>query len=160
MSQVSMWVLSIVSIVLIGVLIEVILPQGKTNKILKSVVAVVSVLVIVSPLKNLDIDNTNFSNLFNNIEIDTEFVIDTQKNLTKALCSDIENSLESNGYSGVKIEIDATYSEEKLEIKTVFVDLKNLVLYSENLNIDKYTKIIAIIRQEVDIDKENVIFYE
>ena len=56
MSQVSMWVLSIVSIVLIGVLIEVILPQGKTNKILKSVVAVVSVLVIVSPLKNLDID--------------------------------------------------------------------------------------------------------
>ena len=160
MSQVSIWVLSIICIVLIGVLMEVVLPEGKTNKLLKSIVAVVSVLVIVSPLKNIDINNINFSNLFNNIEIDSEFVLDTQKNIVEALSRDIENCLEENGYGGVDIRIDASFEEEKTEIKTVFVDLTNLVLSSENLNIDKYTKIIAIIREEVNIDKENVIFYE
>ena len=160
MSQVSIWVLSIICIVLIGVLMEVVLPEGKTNKLLKSIIAVVSVLVIVSPLKNIDINNINFSNLFNNIEIDSEFVLDTQKNIVEALSRDIENCLEENGYGGVDITIDASFEEEKTEIKTVFVDLTNLVLSAENLNIDKYTKIIAIIREEVNIDKENVIFYE
>lgn len=40
MSDVSKWIISISGMVLIGVLIEVVLPDGKMSKLLKSVVGV------------------------------------------------------------------------------------------------------------------------
>ena len=48
MSSISIWILSIIGVVMIGVLVEIILPEGKTNTLLKSVVAVASIFIIIS----------------------------------------------------------------------------------------------------------------
>ena len=55
MSEISNWILQITGIVLCGVLVEVLLPKGKLNKILKTILALFIVLVIIAPLKNSDI---------------------------------------------------------------------------------------------------------
>ena len=49
---------------------------------------------------------------------------------------------------------------EKLLIKSVFVDLSKLVLSDKNLNINKYTNIVAIVRQFVNISQGQVVFNE
>lgn len=160
MSAISSWILGIAGIVLVGVLVEVLLPQGKLNKLLKSIVAVATILVIVSPLKNIDPNTLDFSKLFDPIKIDNNFVEERQKGMIISLQEEIEKNLNSNGYSNVKVKIDGVVSAEKCEIKNVFVDLENLVLLDEKLNIDKYTNIVAIIQKSIDVNKENIIFYE
>lgn len=160
MSAISSWILGIAGIVLVGVLVEVLLPQGKLNKLLKSIVAVATIFVIVSPLKNIDPKTLDFSKLFNPIKIDNNFVEERQKGMIISLQEEIEKNLNSNGYSNIKVKIDGVVSAEKCEIKNVFVDLENLVLLDEKLNIDKYTNIVAIIQKSIDVNKEDIIFYE
>ncbi len=160
MSAISTWILSITGIVLVGLLFDILLPNGKTNKIVKSVVALFTVLVIVSPLKNIDLNNFDFSNLFENFNIDSQFVSSITEDMVQTLKDDIQENLYENGYSGVKIDFEVSSSQENLQIKTVFVDLSNLVLLDNNLNINKYTNIVAIIKSLVDIKEDSIIFYE
>ena len=160
MSAISTWILSITGIVLVGLLFDILLPNGKTNKIVKSIVALFTVLVIVSPLKNIDLNNFDFSNLFENFNIDSQFVSSIREDMVQTLKDDIQENLYENGYSGVKIDFEVSSSQENLQIRTVFVDLSNLVLLDNNLNINKYTNIVAIIKSLVDIKEDSIIFYE
>ncbi len=160
MSAISSWILGIAGVVLVGVLVEMLLPQGKLNKLLKSVVAVATILIIVSPLKNINPSTLDFSKLFEPIAIDNSYIKEKQKKMIDSLQLEIENNLSSNGYQNVSIKIDGTINGENCNISKVFVDLENLVLLDEKLNIDKYTNIVAIIKKSIDIEEENIIFYE
>ena len=160
MSSISIWILSIIGVVMIGVLVEIILPEGKTNTLLKSVVAVASIFIIISPLKNIDFKSINFFNMFSSIEIDSSFVEDQRKNMIETLQTQIENDLTDSGYLNVSVQLQVDKESEYLEFNNIFVDLRNLVLSSENLNINKYTNIVAIVRQVINVDKDSVIFYE
>ena len=44
------WIMSIVGVVVIGVLIDVLTPEGESNKYVKGVYALIVVLVIASPI--------------------------------------------------------------------------------------------------------------
>ena len=70
------------------------------------------------------------------------------------------NDCGNSGYLNVSIELQVDKESEYLEFSNIFVDLRNLVLSSENLNINKYTNIVAIVGQVINIDKDSVIFYE
>lgn len=161
MKEINSWILSICGIVVIGLLAEIILPNGKTNKLIKSVLALISVSIIVQPLKLIDLDNLNFDGLFNNtISINTQFVENRNNEKVKAIETEIETNLKNNGYSNTIISISGVYQDEKLLIDRVFVDLRNCVLNDKNLNIDKYTNIVAIIGNIIDVKKESIVFYE
>lgn len=160
MEKVSGWILSVVGIVIIALLVDILLPVGKTSKLIKSVLAIFSVFVFMAPLKQIDFNNFNLSSFIGSIQIDSNFVDDRNYEKLKSLERTIENNLQDNGYSGVKVQIQGDYSQEKANITKVFVDLKNLVLNNENLNINKYTNIVAIIKKVVTIKEECIIFYE
>ena len=160
MNSVSVWVLQIIGLVVVGVIIDIVFGGRKLCNILKTIVAVFLMIVIISPLKTIYFNNFNINNFTNPIEIDKDMIEEIQTDLINAMEKDIEKSLENNGFMSVKIQIDCEQNDETLNIKTIFVDLTNMVLLSENLNIDKYTKIIAIISKEVTIEREDVVFYE
>ena len=46
----SAWLMSIVGVVFLGVMIDIITPEGKTNAFIKSIFAVFVVYIIVSPI--------------------------------------------------------------------------------------------------------------
>lgn len=160
MSEILSWILQITGIVLCGVLIEVLFPKGRLNRTLKSVVAVFIVLVIVSPLKNVDLSNLNFSNIFDGVIIDKDFVELREEEKIDGLEKNIESNLENNGYANVKVNVVGNFSNEKLNIETIFVDLSEVVLSDDSLNINKYTNIVAIIKNLINVSEEKVIFYE
>ena len=160
MSQISQWILSIVALVMVGVVVEIILPQGKTNKLLKSIVAIFTVLILVLPIKNINLKAIDFSNIFQKFEIDQDFVDLRNKDMIVATQLEVQNNLSDNGYKNVTIKIEGSFDNENLLIKYIFVDLKNLVLSDENLNINKYTNIVAIIKKSIECKEESIIFYE
>ena len=53
MSAVGAWILSILGIVVIGAVIDLVLPSGRMNKYVKSIFSAVTILVIILPLPNL-----------------------------------------------------------------------------------------------------------
>jgi len=162
MSSISAWLLSIVGIILISVIIEIIMPEGQTNKYIKGVLALFTVFVIVLPLPQLNISQINFNNWFNGgtaSQVDENFVESVNEQKLAQYKSIIENTLYENGYLGVTVTVEADTSKSNMTISDVVVDLRLLVLTSEQLNIDKYTKITAIITALINIEEDKIIYY-
>lgn len=161
MSNFSSWILSLVGVIIVGLLTEILLPNGKTSKLIKAIVAIFSMFVLIKPLKNFNIQNFNFSEVISsNITIDDDFVEERSEEKIKELENIIEENLSLSGYKNIKIFINYEYIEKNYNINTIYVDLCDLVLSDKNLNINKYTNIAAIIKKITNIKEESIIFYE
>ena len=151
----SSYIISIIGIIFVGVLAEVIIPNGKMHSVVKTTTAIFTILCIIKPFKSFDFSNYNF--FTTSLYVDSSFVQNYEEEKTDKLIEDIEISLKNSGFSNVKIRVE---KDEKKLISSIYVDLTKLVLTSENLNINKYTNIMAIIKQFVNISGENIYFYE
>ena len=158
--KVSAWIVSVVCAVLLGVLVEVVLPSGRLSKLLKIVVSLLVMIVIVSPIKDVDLKNFGIENFFGGLKIDQNFVDERNKDEVENIQNQIVENLSKNGYFKVAIKIEGSFESDGLKIKAVVVDLENLVLKDESLNINKYTNISEIIKSVVNVENEKVIFYE
>lgn len=159
-SQFSSWVLSIVGVVLIIVIVEIILPKGQTSKFIKSILAIFTIFVMVSPLVNFK--NTNYiEKIFNknNVVVDGEFLKSINEEKLKEYKNTIIKVLEDNGYKNIKLKFNADINKE-LKINKIYVDISKIVLDKNLEHIDKYTNIIAIIKSIIEIKGENIIFNE
>lgn len=161
MSGVSVWVLTIVGIILVGIIVDIILPEGSINKFVRGLIAIFTVFAIVSPLPSISLDKIDFGSFFDNdkAQVDDNFIeqINNQKITEYEMI--IESTLKQQGYHGVDIHLYANYIDYDLEITEVFADLSQLVLNDKNLNINKYDQITNIIKKIVDVKEENILFY-
>ena len=148
------WILSIIGVVFIGIMLEVISPEGKTNAFIKSIFAIVFMYVVITPIINLikNQDKIDFSNI-----IQTEHNDYSEQTLTEIKLK-IETHLASNGFNGVEVEVVGVSTEEYTKVQKVQVDLSNLVLNSGDEHINKYKLITELIMSVVDIDKENIVY--
>jgi len=151
----SQFIFSIVGIVFLGVLIDIIYPNGKTNGFCKSIFAIFSLIVIIKPIskiKNFDFETSNFVN--------SNFVYRVNEARIDSIKNKIESHLILNGIDGVVVEIDGIIDDNEIIIENVYIDITSLVL-SENLtNINKYEVITDEVVKVVNIDKERIIIYE
>ena len=152
----SSWILSVLGLAFIGILSDFIIPNGKMQSIVKTVVAIFSMLIVLKPLKTFDFSKLNFFNI-NDLKVNSQFVQTYQDEKIEKLKLDIENCLTNSGYYNVKLDI---FRDEKDRISSICVDLSELVLSNKNLNTNKYTNIIAIIKQFVYIKEDCIAFYE
>ena len=162
MSAISAWLLSIAGIILISVIVEIIMPEGQTNKYIKGILALFTVFVIVLPLPGLNLGSINFNNWFNGGAgaVDDNFIKNVNQQKIAQYEEIIESTLNDNGYQGVAVTIDADPAQTNMQITGVEVNLSLLVLTSDQLNINKYDKITAIICGMINVKKEQIMFYD
>lgn len=158
MSSISAWILSLCGMILVGLLVDIIMPQKVLTKFVKTIIGLFTLFMVVSPIASLDLNNLSVEKIFSTVEVDSNFVESREEEKLSALKKSIENTLNQNGYKNLKVNLEV--NEENGLITGVFVDLKNLVLSNENLNIDKYTNIVTIVKQFVTISEEEIVFYE
>ena len=157
------YLLSIIGVVVLGVLVDIVLPKGEMSKYIKSFFGIFTVLVIISPVPKLLNSNYDFSQLFYNqasTTIDKDFVEVTNKKIVEQLEITVEKNCEKIGYMGVKCEIESILEENKLVIKKVIINLKNLVISQNMVHINKYTEIVQAVKQVINVDKEQIVFNE
>lgn len=159
MSGISVWIISVTVATLIASLVDVVMPQGKMSKMIKSVMGVFILIVIISPIKSIDLSKVDLSKL-SSFNIDYNFVAERSDDIMSSLKDTIQDNLEDNGYQAVSVKINGEYKGGNIHINSVCVDLSNLVINGQAMNIDKYTNIVAIIRKTIDVEEDNVIFYE
>ncbi len=59
------WIMSIVGITALGVLMDILLPEGETSKYIKGIFALFTVFVIIYPLPKIINGNFDYNSLFN-----------------------------------------------------------------------------------------------
>ena len=150
----SKWLLSIVGVIFLGVMMDLLYPSGKTNKLCKSIFGLIAVFVIISPIFSLDIDGA-FANLSTNIRLD-KGLIDARDDYFVRV---ITTRLKESGIDNVIVEIDGKIDNNDYMINNVYVDITNLVLTDKLANINKYEVIASCVAEVTGINKEQVVVY-
>ena len=148
------WLLSVIGVVFMGVLFDLLYPNGKTNTICKSVFGIFAVFVMISPILNI-----NINEFVSKVSNDSVLVDNLNSAKEQALKTKIESYLVDSNINGVSVEIDSNLNLNEYVIKNIYVDTTNLVLTENVTNINKYEVIQDLISNVVDIDKIKVIVY-
>lgn len=157
------WLLSVVGIVVIGVLVDLILPEGEMQKYIKAIFSVFMVFVMISPILKIDINNIDLNKFVyneNSVSVNEDYLKNynnAYKNSLEKIC---ENQLKTQGFENVDVGILLNLSTTKFEISKVNLNLKNLVINPNGVHIDKYKEIKSIVISVLDIDEDKVVIDE
>lgn len=164
MNAISAWIMSILGIVIIGTLIDLILPSGRISKYIKSIFATVTVLVIVTPIPSLIRNNFNVENgglIAPEFTLDENYLAYADKVKMRYLSKGVEEKLAEDGFRGVSVEIDGKFDENNsLVINFVKVNLQNLVIDEDKQHINKYELIRDSVTKYLNVEKGAVMINE
>jgi len=162
-SGVINWLLSIVGIVLIGVLVDIILPSGQMQKYIKTVFSVFIVFVMIYPILNIDLNKIDYKEFLYNstsVELNENYLKNYNEEYKSTLEKLTESQLNGNGFSGVNVEILINLEKTNFEIKKVILNAKNLVINSNAVHIDKYKEMKTLVVNFLYIDEDKVVINE
>ena len=147
------WVIGIVGVVFLGLLLDMVYPNGKTNKLCRSIFGLIALAVIIKPIFNMDIhfQKNNYIDGFLENSLN-----DCKINILK---NEIESGLLLKGFDGVFVEIESKIEDNKFLIENVTIDISNAVLLKNFENINKYEVIINEVKKVVDINEEVIVIY-
>lgn len=163
MSALSSYILSIIGIVFLGVLVDVIMPDGEMNKYVKGVFSLIALFVILSPVQKLFNNNYNLEEIFydsSSIKVDSDFLEATTKQMKRQCENVLIAKLKDAGFEEVDVEILAEMSNYEFQIKKVIIDISNLVINQNIEHINKYTEIRAIVLDNFNVEESDVIINE
>lgn len=163
MSAISTWVLSIVGIIILSILVDLILPSGKTSSFIKNIFGYLIIVVILSPVFTF-FTSKEFSvnDLFDkeNVQIQDGFVASVNRQFLDNAEKAIEKACEEEGFRFVEVGIEADIFENQLIINQISVNLKFVVIDDKAKNKNIKTSILDIVQDNIKIEKEIVVFYE
>lgn len=156
------WVLTICGICILSVVIDLVISDGQTNKHIKTAFSYIILLVIVSPVPSMLNKNFNINEILhkNEILVDDNYIYQLNQYKINMLKADIEKEIVSNGILGVEIAINCDIFAEELDIKSILVDLYNLVIDEKNKHINIEIVVVECIQKHIKIDKEQIFFNE
>ena len=159
----SSYILSIVGIVFLGVIVDLIMPDGEMNKFVKGAFALIAVFVIVSPVQKLFKSNFDIGEVFYNqnaIQTDRDFLEATTKQMKTELETILKVKLKDAGFDNVNVEISCEMSNNVLEIKKVEIDISKMVINANMAHINKYTEIKNVATNFLNVEESDVVINE
>ena len=159
MNGISSWIMAVVGISVLGVLVDLVMPDGQTKKYIKGVFAFIVVLVIISPLPSLLNKEFSINDIFeeNAIVIQEDFVYQVNRDRVETLENMIEADLKEQGISNISIKISANIFTNKMKIEAVFVDLSQVVINQNLEHIDINELVAKSVLKYVSIEKNNIV---
>lgn len=148
------WLLSIIGVVFLGVLFDLIYPNGKTNSLCKTIFGLVAVVVMIMPILNIDIGSLKINN-----DIEQSLLDNITEAKVDAMQMTIDTHLNSCGIDGVVVRIETNLSNNVFEVDKIYIDTTNLVLTKNITNINKYEVIIKEVSSLLKIEEEKVVVY-
>ena len=148
------WLLSILGVVFLAVLLDIVYPNGKTNKFCKSIFGILAIIVLISPISKIDFQNTSNDNF-----VSSTLNKNIQKSKDEYYKVKIENALGDDNICGVSVEIESNMDNNVYQIENVLVDTSNLVLTDFLTHNNKYEVIIQKISKLMEIEQERIVIY-
>lgn len=156
------WLSSIAIIVLFSSIIIMILPEGKTSFLIKSILSIVVSLSIVSPIKSFLTGDFN-ANSFpqNDVMLQEEYLFYVSNIKIESYKDNINNLLNDIGVTSSTINFEYKIDDfYLLTIDKVDINLKNAVINSDLERIYLIESIKKQISEYLNISKDFVVIYE
>ena len=156
------YLMTLLGVILLGVLVDVILPSGSTSKYISGIFAIVVMFVIISPVLTWIKNDYNISDNFNitDIQLNQNLLHSINNSKIDSIEKDIQQQLTDNGYNNVVVDIQFKQDAENVIITQVLVDLTNLVINKNSTNINRYVYIRQVIMSMVAVSEEVIVFCE
>ncbi len=156
----SGYLLALLGVILLGVMVDVIIPSGSTSKYISGVFAIFVMFVMISPVITWIKSDYKVSDYFTSVDIELNQNLLHSINTSKfdALEKEIIEELETNGYSNVSIDIQFELVADNVKITQVLVDLTNLVINQNSQNINRYVYIRQAITSRIAVSEEVIVF--
>ncbi len=159
----SGWVLSIAGMVILTVIVDIIIPEGQTYKVIKGVFAFVTVLVIAAPLPKLLNADFDFSRFFNGesnyVGYDQTLSDSIYEMRLEQTEERIQRALNNKGVQNAVISIESVNENSFAVIKKVEVNLSKAVINAVDGNIISVDEIDSIVAVTAGISCEVVFVY-
>jgi len=158
----SGYLLTLLGVILLGVLVDAILPSGSTSKYISGIFAIFVMFVMISPVLSWIKSDYKVSDYFNttDVQLNEKLLININNSKFNALEKDISNKLSNDGYSNVIIDIQFELDAENVKITQVLVDLTNLVINQNSPNINRYVYIRQVVQANIAVSEEVIVFCE
>lgn len=174
---ISSWAEQVIIAVIIGTIIEMILPKGNTEKYIKTVIGIYILYTIISPVigaftgKDLKLAYSDYEEYFNYTDeqevvrnevnnVDTNIIENTYKTEIER---QIKNDIEGMGFKLNAISLDFTVQEGNIKNVNLVIDRKEKEIESNkiainNIEIGKENKTQEnnLTRQEIEKIKEKL----
>lgn len=139
------WLLGLVGIAVLSVLVDILLPEGQTNKFIKGIFSLLVVFALISPLAKLKNADFDYSEIFasERIDVSESYLQKANEREQEILIADLTEMLETKGIKVEKIVLNLKDGNinniEKVSVKTTQTNLSETVkeLVSSRLAIDK-----------------------
>lgn len=154
------YILSILGIVIAGIFIDIIVPNGKINKYIKSIYSIFVVAVLLSPLINFLNKNHDFTVKYKDYELNTELINYIHSMRVKAMETNLENYLGAEGFKNIHIELTFSSKNNEISYNSCKISLKNLVIEKDKQHINKYEFIKEVVKENTNLSNEEIIFDE
>lgn len=130
------WIIGIVGVICLGVLLEIVLPEGQTGKYVKGAFSLLVIFVIVAPLPNVAGALKDWTPEYSDIQPDYGFIDESVAAFEADTASSLEEMLTAHGYeTEVKVVVKGGSLSEIDEIE--------VILYLSVLNDDERNRHIA-----------------
>ncbi len=146
------WLISIVGIVFLGVLVDIISPNGKTNHIIKCVFSLFVLIVIVTPVLKIFKKDWNIET-----NIQGDWIESVKEQRISALEEKVGKHLYEKGIACV-VEIEAEDVGNCINIGQVNIYISKSVLNNMDEHINKYKHITDLVKEVVEVDEEIVVY--
>lgn len=163
MEGITAYILSVVGIVFVGVLVDIIMPDGKMNNFVKGVFGLVVLLVIITPIQKVFNPNFSLENFFYDTTattIDTDFIEATNKQIKNELENTLVAKLEKAGFSNCLVTIDCNLSANEMKIEKVYIDISKMVINANMVHINKYNEIKEVAKNYLNVEESDVVINE
>lgn len=164
--KIRQWCEGIIIAVIISIIIEMIIPEGKNKKYIKVIIGVYIMFVSISPiLELLDYDfNFNKNMNYNTIETSQSINNNIKDIYISGIEENLKNEIEELGYEveNIKIYTDINYENiEKIELKIVGKkgEIKQVIIGEDNTK-NNYEDIVEFINKNYFVVSKNIIFIQ
>ncbi len=155
----SAWALSLTGIILLTVLADVILPDGQTRKYIKTVLSVVVVFVMLSPLPKL-LSGGFSSDFFGDSMpvVQENYLSEVRRQKTLRLARSAENKLAAEGYKKTSVTVRTVEETGTAEVTvvSVYVDVSKAEISDEKNNAARNEDIIKIVSEYFSVSPSQV----
>jgi len=139
---------------MLGVLVDIIMPEGDTSKYIKGIFALITVFIIVYPLPSLL--RRDFSFDFSNIgQPDSAFVSNVNAQNARVIEQGVERVLRDNNFSVAFVAVNLEPFESEFRIQSLNIFLLPVINGQAAHIIDKEA-VIRLTRSVVNIQRERI----
>ena len=163
MSALAAWITAIFVAVVIAIGAELLFSDTRMSKFIRSVTAIVILLVIVMPIPALVKNGFSIGGddtAENNMQLDESFIGFVDEKRINAVEAALAGELKNAGISGAAVKITRAGNGEKTKIVQVEINLADSVIDEKLGHINMNELAVTTVCKYLNIEKSKVVVYE